>query len=263
LQFANSAGGQLVYGIEEDGHQPTRVQDVDGVDSATIPREWIEQVIDSNIQPRIEGLHIARIEVAPDHVAYVITVPQATTYAPHMAADNRYYYRQNFQSVPMEDYQVRDALRRATQAEPYLEFRLAESNVSWPEAGTHSGTVQIIPTLGNKSRQPAFYTLINLFLDTAFILNSHGGFMSVKEVTTPNGNTMRQISRIIAIPDHMPVFLESPYEMLHPPLLISFPWEHQHQELCFSCGYSVSTPGYRYEKSGTLLLIRNRLTLAL
>src|SRR3989442_7947324 len=42
---------------------------------------------------------------------------QATTNAPHQAPDNKYYYRQNFQSVPMEDYQVRDTMRRATTPE--------------------------------------------------------------------------------------------------------------------------------------------------
>jgi hypothetical protein len=30
-----------------------------------------------------------------------------------MAADNRYYKRYNFQSIPMEDYEVRDLARRA------------------------------------------------------------------------------------------------------------------------------------------------------
>src|SRR5262249_16566129 len=56
--FANSAGGQIIYGIQEDGHHPVRVQDVDAVDPADISREWIEQVIDSNVQPRIQNLRI-------------------------------------------------------------------------------------------------------------------------------------------------------------------------------------------------------------
>jgi hypothetical protein len=36
--------------------------------------------------------------------------------APHQAPDKRYYKRQNFQSSPMEDYEVRDTLRRAMRA---------------------------------------------------------------------------------------------------------------------------------------------------
>ena len=85
--FANSAGGQIVYCIQEKGHHPTRVQDVDGVDPTAISREWIEQVIDSNVRPRIEGLVIKPIDVGTGRVAYVITIPQAIGNAPHMAPD--------------------------------------------------------------------------------------------------------------------------------------------------------------------------------
>src|SRR5436190_4961563 len=69
--FANSAGGQIIYGIEEDGHHPVRVQEADAVNPAGISREWVEQVIDSDVQPRIQNLGIQPIDVAPDRVAYV------------------------------------------------------------------------------------------------------------------------------------------------------------------------------------------------
>ena len=59
--FANSAGGQIVYGVEEDKHVPTRLDD--GADPA-ITKEWVEQVIDSRVQPRIEGLIIKPINLA-------------------------------------------------------------------------------------------------------------------------------------------------------------------------------------------------------
>jgi len=48
--FANSAGGVLVYGIVENGHEPTGF-DI-GYDPTDITKEWIDQVITSNIQPR-------------------------------------------------------------------------------------------------------------------------------------------------------------------------------------------------------------------
>jgi predicted HTH transcriptional regulator len=122
--FANSAGGQIIYGIQENGHHPVRVQDADAVSPADISREWVEQVIDSNVQPRIQNLRIHPIDVALGRVAYVITIPQATINAPHQAPDNKYYYRQNFQSVPMEDYQVRDTMRRTTTPELYVRLSL-------------------------------------------------------------------------------------------------------------------------------------------
>jgi predicted HTH transcriptional regulator len=45
--MANAAGGQIMYGIEEKDHKPVRV---DG-GTAAVTREWIEQVLDSNVRP--------------------------------------------------------------------------------------------------------------------------------------------------------------------------------------------------------------------
>ena len=43
-----------------------------------------------------------------DMVAYVVEIAPATSRAPHQAYDKRYYKRSNFESTPMEDYEVRD-----------------------------------------------------------------------------------------------------------------------------------------------------------
>lgn len=63
--FLNSDGGVLIYGVEEDQaqHVPARIDD--GVDHTQYSREWLEHVIGSNIQPRIDGLEIAPIPVSP------------------------------------------------------------------------------------------------------------------------------------------------------------------------------------------------------
>ena len=76
--LANSAGGQIVYGVEEKDQKPYKVDD--GVSGIT--REWIEQVIDSNIQPRILGLVISPIQLAKGY-AFIISVPQSTSRGAH------------------------------------------------------------------------------------------------------------------------------------------------------------------------------------
>ena len=118
--FANSAGGQIIYGIEERDRKPVKVDQ-----GSDVTREWIEQVIDSNVQPRIEGLLITPVPVGNGRHAYVLTIPQASGRAPHQAPDHKYYKRQNFQSVPMEDYEIRDAFRRATTPDLYVELSFA------------------------------------------------------------------------------------------------------------------------------------------
>jgi hypothetical protein len=45
-----------------------------------------------------------------NHVVYVVEIPQGTT--AHQALDKRYYKRFNFESVPMEDHEIRDVMNR-------------------------------------------------------------------------------------------------------------------------------------------------------
>jgi len=111
--MANSAGGALVYGIRESGdpdrrHLPEQITPVNRVE---FPREWLEQVINS-IRPRIEGIVInsVQLESGENDVVYVVEIPQSHT--AHQANNHRYYKRFNFQSVPMEDYEVRDVMFR-------------------------------------------------------------------------------------------------------------------------------------------------------
>jgi predicted HTH transcriptional regulator len=112
--FANSAGGYLLYGMLEDKHVPTSI-DI-GLDRNVITKEWLESVIKSVIQPVIDELVIKQIDLpskGAGQVAYVVQIPQATSRAPHQAQDYRYYKRFNFESTPMEDYEVRDLMRRS------------------------------------------------------------------------------------------------------------------------------------------------------
>jgi len=122
--FANSDGGDILYGILEHEKAPCSFGDIDGgIDIHDITPEWLEQVIQSRIQPRIPGVRINPIELASTHpgrFVYAIHVPQSPD-APHQASDKRYYKRFNFSSVPMEDYEVRDIRNR--QRRPMLRVR--------------------------------------------------------------------------------------------------------------------------------------------
>src|SRR5258708_2341586 len=73
--LANSAGGSLVYGIGERDHAASYLDS--GFDPKDISKEWLEQVINSNIHPKIQGLTITPVILRskPGRVAYVVTVP--------------------------------------------------------------------------------------------------------------------------------------------------------------------------------------------
>lgn len=106
--FANSDGGLIFYGIDEKEHVASSLSFVDG---NTVTKEWVENVLISNIQPRIENLTIIPVRFEGDlcKTVFVIKIPRAKSGWPHMSKDNKYYRRYNFQSVPMEEYEVRRA----------------------------------------------------------------------------------------------------------------------------------------------------------
>src|ERR1700747_1228259 len=95
--FANAGGGMVIYGIAEHKHDPTGIDQ--GVDSTVFNKEWIQNVLTTGVQPKLEHLEIAVVDLpskGKDRVAFVIRIGQATALAPHQnGSDNQYYRRAN------------------------------------------------------------------------------------------------------------------------------------------------------------------------
>ena len=129
--MANSAGGHLIFGISEFSltdkrHLPEKTVPVN---RAEFSREWLEQIINS-IRPRIDGIVIHSVALASgeNDVVYVVEIPQSST--AHQALNHRYYKRFNFQSVPMEDYEIRDVMFRENAPDILLNFLIEVSDES-------------------------------------------------------------------------------------------------------------------------------------
>jgi hypothetical protein len=123
--FANSIGGTILYGMEEDAAEPHYPTALTPIDAAPCSKEWIEQVINSRIQPRLDGVLINSIELkqtSPGRFAYAVLIPEGTT--AYQASDKRYYKRFNFQSVAMEDYEIRQTMNRASRPDYKVELLL-------------------------------------------------------------------------------------------------------------------------------------------
>lgn len=109
--MANSAGGTIIYGLKEHPTERHKAGSIDPVDRTQFSKEWLEHVI-NNIRPRLSGviIHPVSLSSGANHVAYVVEIPQSNT--AHQANDKRYYKRFNFESVAMEDFEIRDIMNR-------------------------------------------------------------------------------------------------------------------------------------------------------
>lgn len=123
--FANSDGGTLIIGVAEgqgaQKHLAIGFAPCDGIEWS---KERVEALIDANISPRIPGItvHPIRIDGDIQRSVYVIDIPKSDTC--HQASDARYYFRLNFSTEPMKDFQVRDVMNRAKSTRLELSFRL-------------------------------------------------------------------------------------------------------------------------------------------
>ncbi len=107
--FANSAGGLLIIGINEN-KESHEFSPVGVIDDEKHKKERLEDLILDGISPKIDGLRIAPIRFN-NKLIFLVDVPQSET-PPHMASDYRYYKRHNFENSPMEEYEVRDMFGR-------------------------------------------------------------------------------------------------------------------------------------------------------
>lgn len=125
--FANSDGGTIIYGIKENSINKHLPDETDPIDRNNISKEWIEQIIQGRITPRIQNLSIIPITIKePNEVVYVIEIPKSDTV--HQANDRKYYKRFNFNSEPMYDYEIKDILNRTKYPKIDLEFSIIVEN---------------------------------------------------------------------------------------------------------------------------------------
>jgi hypothetical protein len=161
--FANSAGGTIVHGMLDDKHLPTGL-DVGYDPRGKVNKDWLEQIINSRIQRRIDGARINPVILPSqaDRVALVVHVPQSVR-ASHQAADKRFYRRFNFHSVPMEEYEVRDVSQRSASPDLAIKFTY-RYGMPIGRASQSVGSVLGV-AIENRSPTPVEYAIIDVLID--------------------------------------------------------------------------------------------------
>ena len=251
--FANSAGGVIVYGIIEDRHVPTAIDA--GFDPNEISKEWLDQVINSRIQRRIDGVRVKQVALArtnPGRVVYVVWVPQSVR-APHQASDKKFYKRFNFESVPMEEYEIRDVARRAEVPDIDVTFAFnadgatEQRGIFYQEhaSGPRSTIVFIFPNITNHASAPANHAVVELLVDKQLFL----GPVQAQPILTKQlkiGDSEHRRVHVLRINwsthGKMPLFQGVSFAVTDSPFEVSFP-EIQGKGRSFFLGANLYAPG--------------------
>jgi len=247
--MANSAGGQIIYGIDESKKTkgPTRVDS--GVDDPSITREWIGQVLNARIQPRLNGLRIDEIDLESGKRGFSISV-SSTKAGPHQAPDNRYYKRFELEVRPMADYEVRDVMSRASS--PYLEPVLTfdgrvTTNLSFGFNAEGSDPIQIKVILRNESSTPAEHTAFMIGVDTSMLTTAYPPLTSAGKFDDGKGNILNWYQRRISAPVDFPIFKELPLDVVPRDTTIVMPGHSLKVREFLICA-RVYSPGYSCER---------------
>ncbi|MBR0993964.1 hypothetical protein JQ580_24890 [Bradyrhizobium japonicum] len=127
----------------------------EGVADASITRDWISQILNARIKPRLQEYTIDPIDLHQGQLGFVISVPQSVI-GPHQAPDNRYYRRIGVEVRAMEDYEINDILRRATTPDLYAQITFDQKQTTRPVDATmstgFSQTVHLNVTVKNRSK---------------------------------------------------------------------------------------------------------------
>lgn len=122
--FANSGGGSLILGVEDDG-TPSGIQPRF---TQTSSRDWIEQKIPYLLDYPLSDFRVHTVircvpsRIPPDREVIVIDVGDSAL-APHQSKrDHRYYHRVGGRSLPAPHFYIELLRQRLTSAT--LEFRL-------------------------------------------------------------------------------------------------------------------------------------------
>ncbi|MDP2900081.1 MAG: ATP-binding protein [Candidatus Bathyarchaeota archaeon] len=106
--FANAGGGKIIYGVKQKGKIPDSYEEIENIQYL---KEWMYQII-NNIKPRIEDVEVIPIQTGNDPNCGLLMVIIPRSYTVHQAVDNKYHKRSGDQSLPMEDYEVREGMFR-------------------------------------------------------------------------------------------------------------------------------------------------------
>jgi hypothetical protein len=254
--MANSAGGVIIYGIDEQTKSNGPIQLDGGIDPDEISTEWLEQVIDSRIQRRIDGINVRPLKmVRTGRFVYVVWVPQSNR-APHMAYDHRYYKRLGTTTACMEEYEVRDVGRRSESPDLYLDLRVTDSAA--PQS------VRLEPRIGNRSAEPVLYATSRLYIEQGLHVQPYTGshWSRLDDVELLWNNRERTAFQVLrcpwSVPENHPILEGEQYPMDSVQVNVGFDVTHAPEVRRYNIGWELRAPKTIPTRQGLKLTVDHK-----
>jgi Putative DNA-binding domain len=153
--FANSEGGELFLGIDEDRKSKPRVATrIDGISIEMVP-ERLQQLIEGNVSPYLPGIRVNRVRLSrqQDRVVFIIQIPQGST--AYQANDGRYYGRSEFEAKYLPDHEVRLRMSRGRVARATVLARLGAVELGVERERRVRAVVQARPPVAERGLEVA------------------------------------------------------------------------------------------------------------
>ncbi|MHB8549297.1 MAG: AlbA family DNA-binding domain-containing protein, partial [Thermoplasmataceae archaeon] len=121
--FANATGGDLLYGVEEDGEARAKALRPVTPDNVDEEQRRLQDWILNGLDPRVTGVEVLAVPVTGGYV-FVVRVPGSWN-APHRIKTNQHFYlREGARKRPLDVPEIRSAfLRSENQADRVRNFR--------------------------------------------------------------------------------------------------------------------------------------------
>ena len=121
--FANSQGGDLIYGIDAPKGVPTAIVGIAADDWDAELLRW-EAIIQDGVEPRLPGIRLQWIPVLEDRRVMLIRIPPSPVGPHRITFSNwsRFYGRRSNAKYEMDAQELREAFT-ASEALPTLDAR--------------------------------------------------------------------------------------------------------------------------------------------